>query len=35
MSELIFNRENNERYNTSSINIENAFLTLTYDFGCY
>ena len=32
MSELIFNRENNERYNTSSINIENAFLTLTYDF---
>ena len=28
MSELKFNRINNDKYNTVSINIENAFLTL-------
>ena len=28
MSELKFNRVNNEKYNTVSINIEHAFLTL-------
>ena len=28
MSELKFNRVNNEKYNTTSINIEHAFLTL-------
>ena len=28
MSELKFNRLNNDKYNTVSINIENAFLTL-------
>ena len=28
MSELKFNRINNDKYNTISINIENAFLTL-------
>ena len=28
MSELKFNRVNNEKYNTFSINIEHAFLTL-------
>ena len=28
MSELKFNRVNNEKYNTISINIEHAFLTL-------
>ena len=29
MSELKFNRVNNEKYNTVSINIENAFITIT------
>ena len=28
MSELKFNRVNNDKYNTVSINIEHAFLTL-------
>ena len=28
MNELKFNRANNDKYNTVSINIENAFLTL-------
>ena len=28
MNELKFNRKNNDKYNTVSINIENAFLTL-------
>ena len=28
MNELKFNRVNNDKYNTASINIENAFLTL-------
>ena len=28
MNELKFNRVNNDKYNTFSINIENAFLTL-------
>ena len=32
MSELIFNRANNEKYNTVSINIEHAFLTLKEDY---
>ena len=32
MSELLkFNRVNNEKYNTISINIENALLTLKED----
>ena len=33
MSELKFNRVNNEKYNTVSINIEHAFLTLNENCG--
>ena len=32
MSELKFNRVNNEKYNTVSINIEHAILTLKEDY---
>ena len=32
MSELKFNRVNNEKYNTISINIEHAFLTLKENY---
>ena len=32
MSELIFSRVNNVKYNTVSINIEHAFLTLKEDY---
>ena len=32
MSELIFSRVNNVKYNTASINIEHAFLTLKEDY---
>ena len=34
MSELKFNRENNEKYNTVSVNIENAIIEIkTGDYG--
>ena len=32
MSELKFNRVNNEKYNSVSINIEHAILTLKEDY---
>ena len=32
MSELIFSRVNNVKYNTASINIEHAFLTFKEDY---